>query len=361
MIKKIPFIIVVVVLFSSCRKSVSEIPAILIDISHERKTDLSEIAEKVDVVKLETTESSLIQQIRNVEILNGHYFIHHGTYSEVLMFDLNGQFIKKVGQIGRGPKEYIAVTNIAVDTENQRLLLNTRELMMFDGDGVFIESVEHGNRMPASMFIHNKLLYGLHVRPHWASIENQGEGTTYFITTRNTTDWKLIDSIYFTHFPGNKLQATGNNFSQDKRNIYFYLQGKKTNASGRISDVDTLYILENKKTAPYLTAQIVGKGENGGYVERIEMTDNYGIITHSISVRDADARWPRSVYSQYYFNLRTMKGENATNGFIDDFHNGENVIITPIPNTNKFYYYATDYSDLETVPNPILYIGTFKK
>ena len=355
--KKVLFIIVAVTVFASCRKESSEIPAIFIDISRESKAYLSEIAEKVDMVKLETTENSLIQEIRDVGILSDHYFIHHGTYSEVLMFDLTGQFIKKVGQIGRGPGEYIALTGIAVDAESRRLLVNSRELMIFDEDGVFVESVGHTNRMPSYMFVYNKQMYGVHQSLDWAE---RGEGSNIFLTTRNTTDWKLIDSVYFTHFSGMRIFAPQNSLSQSNQSIYFHFYGIE-DASGKTSGVDTLYLFKDQKTIPYLTAQVVGKGENGGAVSRIVMTDNYGIVTHAISVQDPDARWPRSVYSQYYFSSQTMKGKNATNGFIDDFYSGSNVTITPIPNTNKFFYYINDYSDLEIVPNPTLYIGTFKE
>ena len=94
------------------------------------------------------------------------------------------------------------------------------------------------------------------------------------------------------------------------------------------------------------------------------MTDNYGIITHYISVEDADSPYGKAIRSQYYINLHTMKGRNATNGFIDDFYGNKNVIIIPIPNSDMFYYYRenNDYSlDLKTTPNPTLYIGTFKR
>ena len=357
-IKKLLFIIAAVAVFANCQRKSSEMPAIFIDISRESKAYLSEIAEKVDMIKLETTSNSLIQEIIYVEILNDHYFIYHGVYSEVLMFDLNGQFVKKVGQIGRGPGEYIALTGIAVDAESRKLLVNSRELMMFNEDGIFVESVEHTNKMPTYMFVYNKQMYGVHQSSDWL---DQGEGSNIFLTTRNTNDWKLIDSVYFTHFSGRRFFLPRNSLSQSNQNIYFHFHGIE-DASGKTSGVDTLYVLENKETVPYLTAQVIGKGENGGYIGGIVMTDNYGIITHYISVKDPDARWPRSVYSQYYFSLHTMKGKNATNGFVDDFYSGSNVIIIPIPNKNMFFYYTSDYSsDLTTTPNPTLYIGTFKK
>jgi len=332
-------------------------PAILIDISHESKAYLSEIAESVDMVRLETTENSLIQEIRNVEILNNHYFIRHGVYSEILMFDLNGQFVKKVGAIGRGPGEYSGTSQILVDNESGRLLLNSYGIMIFDHNGVFVEHIvlDKNGSSANSMLIHNKHLYCFYNAGEWF-YSGERESST-FLAAYNTTDWKLTDSIFFKSYIGNYLFPAY--LTQSNQNIYLY--SKIPESPETKSDVDTLYVVKDKRAVPYLTAQVVGKGENGGYVDRVVMTDNYGIITHSISVKDDKEPWPISVLSQYYFNLRTMRGKNATNGFIDDFYSGNNVIITPIPNTNKFYYYITDYSNLEAVPNPILYVGTFKK
>ena len=348
--------IVVAVVCLGCQRKDSGMLSILIDASSDTQTYLSEIAEKVDEIELEVTDKSLIRQIHCVDILNNHYFIRHHVESEVLMFDFDGRFVKQVGQMGRGPGEYTALFQIAADRENQRLLLNTRQgLIIFDDNGAFVQSVALNNVF--SMLTHNKQL-------HCVSRTGAFGGSreiTIFLTTHDTTDWNLMDSIFVTGYSG--LLFFPVFLSQSKQSVYFYYPDHPSRMAGTSSGVDTLYRFENQKLTPYFTVQINDK-ERKRTVRNIMLTDNYGIITHVTSVRDPYARYPQSIPSQYYFDLRSMKGRNATNGFIDDFYGNNDVIITPIPNTNLFYYYRenNDYSpDLRTTPNPTLYIGTFKK
>ena len=353
--KKICFIVAAVLLLSGCRGEKSEIPSIVIDTSNNTQVCLSEIAEKIDRVELEVTDKSLIREVRYVEILNNHFFIHHGVLDEVLMFDVNGRFIKQVGRIGRGPGEYTDVLKIAVDMDRQELFLNTQQgIIIFDDAGEHVKSVKDGiPYLPASIFVHNKQLLSVN-----RSVDGISREITVFLTTHNTSNWNLMDSVFVTGFSDHFF--TPYFLSQSNQSIFLYYYDFWNIETGKKSDVDTLYVLENHKLTPYLTTHFKGKRNP---TSKIVMTDNYGIVTHAISVQDPDAKYPRSVYSQYYFNLHTMKGKNATNGFIDDFYGNNDVLITPIANTNMFYYYReNDYSsDLKTTPNPTLYIGTFKK
>jgi len=352
--KNLYFIVAAAVICLGCQRKDSGMLSILIDASSDTQAYLSEIAEKVDEIELEVTDKSLIHQIRHVETLNNHYFIRHHVYSEVLMFDAKGRFVRQVGRIGRGPGEYTASHQIVVDREHQRLLLSTQGgVMVFDDNGAFVQSIQLG-RMPESMLVLNKQLYCTHNNVYL----DQSREATVYLTTHNTTDWNLIDSVFHTSFTG--LHFFSPFLSQSNQSVYFYYPDAPARAAGTSSGVDTLHRFENQKPTPYFTAQVKGKGR----VVRILMTDNYGIITYATSVYDPNAGKSRTVYSQYYLNLRSMKGRNATNGFIDDFYGNNDVIITPIPNTNLFYYHRenNDYSpDLRTTPNPTLYIGTFKE
>ena len=358
---KLFLLILTVLVFSNCQEKVPEIFPIYIDVSIDSQAYLSEIAQKVDKVELETTDNSLIREIRNVEMMNNHYFVNHGVFStEVLMFDNNGRFVKQIGAIGRGPGEYTALTQIAVDTENQTLFVNTRQgIMIFDTDGSFVQTINL--RLPTFMLVHNKQLYCLN------SYSESLDEISVSLTTHNIIDWNLIDSVSLCSYSSVQGQiiiiGQNHNLSQSKQNIYFYYPWVRI-TEGRGMETDTLFMFKNHKLEPHFTIQFTGKklAESRGVV-KVVMTNNYGIITHSLKVEDPNSQYGKSVYSQYYIDLSTMKGKNATNGFIDDFHSGTNVIITPIPNTDKFYYYIedNDYSlELQTSPNPTLYIGTFK-
>lgn len=67
---------------------------------------LSEIAEKVEYIPLQTGDSSLIGLTANFAVTDDHYFFHYGA--SVYEFDKDGQFIKSLFRPGRGPGETFA-------------------------------------------------------------------------------------------------------------------------------------------------------------------------------------------------------------------------------------------------------------
>ena len=355
---RILFFTMAIVVCLGCQKKNSGLFSIYVDASNGSQACLSEIAERVDRVELETTDGSLIRLIDYVEITDNHYFVFNGVFSEVLMFDRDGRFEKPVGHIGRGPGEYTGVLQNIVDTESRQLLLNTRQgIMVFDEEGAYVKNVAL-NFIPTFMFLHNRQLYCLHTHADWS----ESPETSVLLTTHNTTDWKLVDSIHFISYSEMFMpNAAANFFSGSKRSVYFF-PGVLALFAEQRRGADTLYVFEKQKLTPYLTVQFTGDEKEKRGVVNVVMTDNYSIITHALSVMSADSPYPKSVRSQYYIDLSTMKGKNAPNGFIDDFYGGDNVIIYPIPNKNMFFYYKeNEYSpDLKTEPNPTLYVGTFK-
>jgi hypothetical protein len=80
---------------------------------NNRQMNISEISSHIDYIQLETSVESLIGQIRQVKIKNGNIFILDKTQA-ILMFDISGKFIRKIGSIGQGPGEYITIFDFLV-------------------------------------------------------------------------------------------------------------------------------------------------------------------------------------------------------------------------------------------------------
>lgn len=98
--------------------------------------------EKQELIKLETTKTSLISSISKiVKHNNGNIYVFdwYSDYS-VLCFDAKGKFKFKLKKIGRGPHEYIDYSfgNINDYTGDIELIVNTkRNLMVYDSLGNF--------------------------------------------------------------------------------------------------------------------------------------------------------------------------------------------------------------------------------
>jgi hypothetical protein len=145
------------IVFCSCgRKSTDNTikpdPVIEIDLLSEPEseiTGLSDIAENVEYIPLQTTENSLIGAF-TLKILNvgDRIYIQNGGFEgEILCFDLNGRFLFKISNKGRGPEEYDFITDFDVSSDNTILTIlsgSTRKLVSYgisDAGFTFLRSI----------------------------------------------------------------------------------------------------------------------------------------------------------------------------------------------------------------------------
>lgn len=101
---------------------------------------LSEIgATEIEYIPLETTTRNAISQINNV-IFSNSYFLIYG-YSSVNMFRHDGSFVTEVGTRGRGPDEFVSVTDIDINAENESIYITGgNKFLVFDKNGKFIRT-----------------------------------------------------------------------------------------------------------------------------------------------------------------------------------------------------------------------------
>ncbi|MDR0953905.1 MAG: 6-bladed beta-propeller [Rikenellaceae bacterium] len=99
------------------------------------------------VVKLETTENSLVGEISKVEVVGDQIIVLHGSDSKsVFVFDLDGRFIRPIGHQGRGPGEYVRAANFVIDYDaNQIIVTDDRghKQLFYDlSDGRFVKEYQ---------------------------------------------------------------------------------------------------------------------------------------------------------------------------------------------------------------------------
>jgi len=92
--------------------------------SDETKMNLSEIAEKVEYVFLETTDECLMDKIKKVIVDDSLVFIT--DKKQLLIFNNSGKFLKAVGNKGRGPGEFVEVMDFSVDIATDRIFVMDR-------------------------------------------------------------------------------------------------------------------------------------------------------------------------------------------------------------------------------------------
>lgn len=119
--------------------SLSECPVVNIRsaLQEEAPISMKEDVESIEYVPLETTDSCLISNLMNLQVTADYMFMYNGKTEEVLQFNREGKFIRKIGCQGNGPGEYGMISDLAVDDRNKEL-----SLFQYGGDAWFIRMTE---------------------------------------------------------------------------------------------------------------------------------------------------------------------------------------------------------------------------
>lgn len=141
---KTQLLFLVMIFFCSCgRNSTNETrnadSVIEIDLFSEPASTvkvLSDFAENIEYIPLQTTESSLIGPftLKTLNIDNRIYILNSGLEGEILCFDIDGKFLFKINNKGRGPEEYDFVTDFDVSYDNKNLTIlssSTRKFLIY--------------------------------------------------------------------------------------------------------------------------------------------------------------------------------------------------------------------------------------
>lgn len=129
-------------------------------LSHNRDLFLSDIVQDIKYVKLKTKIEDYIHPIFNVRICCNNIFVQ-GLYN-LLVFDLDGNFIRQIGQSGKGPGEYIQINDFAIDETTRTIYIysgRTHDVLKYSFDGNFIEKVFDYSLADNMDFIKGKLLF----------------------------------------------------------------------------------------------------------------------------------------------------------------------------------------------------------
>ena len=127
----IVFLILSISLICNCQ----DFDEILISqlVKHERDPSLSEIADDVSFVKLETSEESLIGSIEAITNWQDRILIMANNGKSLLVFAKEGRFQGNIGKIGKGPGEFLEIYGMAVDPKDNHLFL------LDNGNGKILE------------------------------------------------------------------------------------------------------------------------------------------------------------------------------------------------------------------------------
>jgi hypothetical protein len=119
------------------------------------KYKASDVFEDLTFIPLETTDESLIGNIHKMIIKDSFIYVLDGKSIALLMFDIKGKFISKIGSRGSGPNEYYYLDDFTVLNNKDILILGgNKRIIHFKSDGTpyktyytsfFADSIESFN------------------------------------------------------------------------------------------------------------------------------------------------------------------------------------------------------------------------
>lgn len=202
----------------------------------QKEIPISDIAESVEYIPLETTEESILSRVWDAKFTNDYIFIHqYGTAGSALFltqFDRKGKFIRHIGKIGRGPGEYLLMRTFSIREENQLIYIQSNwknELLVYTFEGEYLKTIP---------------------------IEKE---TQFFIWSRHNLFINYNEPFYgnekylFTEIDSNGdiMQAVNNNFFFERKifnvsNVYpgqktFYRFNNSLHLKGKYNDTIYMY------------------------------------------------------------------------------------------------------------------------
>lgn len=122
----------------------------------KKELKLSQLAKKVEYIQLETTSASILSEITKVIIEDNIYI---KTKDGLFVFALDGKFLRKIGNRGKGPKEYLSMIDFDVNKEAIYTLdVLSHKIFEFQKDGNFTKYIGY-KCIPDKIVLSNQQIY----------------------------------------------------------------------------------------------------------------------------------------------------------------------------------------------------------
>lgn len=147
-----------ILLATSCTKKEADTRKIVVDVNEiQESIPISQIFDSLAYIPLETTKESLFKQIDKLRMdRDGNFYIlDKKGVNAIYKFDKQGRFQARIGYSGKGPREYMEITDFCLygDTIVEIYDAGKQKRMQYTASGKFIRE-ENGWKMGGASFIH---------------------------------------------------------------------------------------------------------------------------------------------------------------------------------------------------------------
>ncbi|MDR2232083.1 MAG: 6-bladed beta-propeller [Tannerella sp.] len=103
--------------------------------------NLSAIAADISFIQMDFDLPFNDNQIYNIALSENNIFL--SELYQVMLYDRNGKFLRKIGSRGPGPKEYVQITALQIDPASKLIYIQdvTKKALVFRFDGTFVKNI----------------------------------------------------------------------------------------------------------------------------------------------------------------------------------------------------------------------------
>lgn len=292
----------------------------LVDINKSVKNvvdlPLSTITGKLEYVLLETTTESYLDEVVKVALSDSFIFV--SDVRKLLQFDRQGNFIRQIGNSGRGPEEYIRVSDFSINNRREFVYIysaNPGVMLVFNFRGNFIKSFKFkAQSVQFESDSMNRFMF------HLINLGNRKDTKSY--------SWLLSDlegNIILRISYSLDLEYKLGRFGNPVTPLYVY----KGDFHFMEYGIDTMYYLNNLEKRPYSIFNIsdlkmdidiriesqedYAKYEGKLWIYNILEDHNYLYLTTISGISPNKTMW---VYNKRTRELVRLKDK----GFVDDYY-----------------------------------------
>ena len=318
------FYILLGIILLECKNQGNELSIIDIDKNKISEFALSEIADSVIAIPLETNSNCLLSYMRKVKFSDEYIFI--GDKKSLYRFDYNGRFINKITKEGRGPGEITAFIDFFVEQNCDIIdILTYKKLLRVHSDGQVLQEIPvigfpEQIQMIDTSFLINTCDFGIYY--------NDGKKHNISKMVRFNSEFLPIDTLDIQNILNEAgfTDPTAVFYSFSGNTSYFYYPSQLIEPITR----DTLYKFENNVLVPAYKL----KFEERLYkLNRTQQFDREKAPLKKFRINSifVSSSYIFSSYlvenNEYFFCYDTErdKSYNMLKGFIDDIYNTGNI------------------------------------
>jgi len=151
---------------------------------------LTDLFNRIELIPLETSPESLLRNTYQIAIHDDRIFIMDYPASKgVKVFSTSGKHIRTIGTQGKGPEEYVRLSNFSTLPSEERIFLtdpNGQKNLVYDWDGNYYYDIPIHWATNEVTFIDTDRFYKYHLDGYYLHlIDVSNQDTTHFIPHTN--------------------------------------------------------------------------------------------------------------------------------------------------------------------------------